>query len=206
MSGDTVDDGSGPKESLKRQRSLKRAHVGWPPALRELKELLYEVYLAAGAPSLDDIAGAVAADDGLGGAPSRDTVHRVLTHASVPPSQADVVAVATVLARRAVWDATDLAGRVRDLWVRARLAQGVGRPVSDFRGDERLVLDRGLGVHPALDTGDAHNRFGFLPAYIPRNHDARLRSCCLFDLERCASNGSPDRVVAGRWAHTDRAS
>ncbi|MGW7539987.1 trypsin-like peptidase domain-containing protein, partial [Streptomyces sp. NPDC054770] len=36
--------------------------------------------------------------------------------------------------------------------------------------------------------------------------DATLRSCCLFDLERCASNGSPDRVVAGRWAHTNRAS
>jgi len=33
-----------------------------------------------------------------------------------------------------------------------------------------------------------------------------LRSCCLFDLERCASNGSPDRVIAGRWAHTNRAS
>ncbi len=33
-----------------------------------------------------------------------------------------------------------------------------------------------------------------------------LRSCCLFDLEGCASNGSPDRVVAGRWAHTNRAS
>jgi hypothetical protein len=33
-----------------------------------------------------------------------------------------------------------------------------------------------------------------------------LRSCCLFDLERCASNGSPDRVVVGRSAHADRAS
>ncbi|MER6166094.1 hypothetical protein, partial [Streptomyces violaceorubidus] len=33
-----------------------------------------------------------------------------------------------------------------------------------------------------------------------------LRSCCLFVLERCASNGSPDRVVAGLWAHTNRAS
>jgi transposase len=34
----------------------------------------------------------------------------------------------------------------------------------------------------------------------------RVSSCCLSDLERCASNGSPDRVVAGRWAHTNRAS
>lgn len=33
-----------------------------------------------------------------------------------------------------------------------------------------------------------------------------LRSCCLFDLERCLSNGSLDRVVAGRSAHTSGAS
>ncbi|WP_330266253.1 acyltransferase [Streptomyces griseorubiginosus] len=34
----------------------------------------------------------------------------------------------------------------------------------------------------------------------------RLRSCCLFDLGRRASNGGPDRVVAGREAHTNRTS
>ncbi|MFF3515970.1 TnsA-like heteromeric transposase endonuclease subunit, partial [Streptomyces sp. NPDC002573] len=33
-----------------------------------------------------------------------------------------------------------------------------------------------------------------------------FRSCCLFDLERCASNGSLDRVVADRWAHASGAS
>ncbi|MFF9457700.1 hypothetical protein [Streptomyces flaveolus] len=176
MSDDTSGGRPGQKESRKRQRPLTRAHVGWPLALRELKGLLYEVYLAAGAPSLNEIAGAVADDDGLDGAPGRDTVHRVISDASVPPSQADVVAVATVLARRAVWDAADLAGQVRDLWVRARMAQGAGRPVSDFRGDERLVLDAGLGIHPALDSGGARDRFGILPAYIPRDHDARLKA------------------------------
>ncbi|MEU7547115.1 hypothetical protein, partial [Streptomyces sparsogenes] len=176
MSGDTRGGQPGPKESRKRQRPLKRARVGWPPALCELKGLLYEVYLAAGAPSLDEITGDIAADDDLDGAPSRDTVHRVISDASVPPSQADVVAVATALARQAVWDAPDLAGRVRDLWVQARMAQGVGRPVSDFRGDVRLVLDGGLGVHRALDTSGARDRFGILPAYIPRDHDARLKA------------------------------
>ncbi|WP_331746515.1 hypothetical protein OG923_33535 (plasmid) [Streptomyces halstedii] len=177
MSGDTADGRSGPKENPKRPRPLKqltREQVGWPPALRELKELLYEVYVAADAPSLDDIAGAVAADDDLAGAPSRDTVHRVLTKASVPPRRADVVAIATVLARRAVWDAPALTGRVCELWGRARMAQGVGRPVSDFEGDERLLLDDGLGIHPALDTDDAHDGFSVLPAYIRRKHDARL--------------------------------
>ncbi|MFD4667992.1 hypothetical protein, partial [Streptomyces halstedii] len=176
MSGDNVDGLSGPKENRKqpRPRPLTREPVGWPPALRELKELLYEVYVAAGTPSLDDIAEAVAADNKLAGAPSRDTIHRILTRASVPPKQADVVAITTVLARRAVREAPDLTERVCELWGRARRAQGVGRPVSDFEGDERLLLDGGLGIHPALDTDGARDRPDVLPAYIRREHDARL--------------------------------
>ncbi|MER6274407.1 hypothetical protein [Streptomyces sp900105755] len=157
-------------------RPVKRAHVGWPPALRELKELLYQVYLAAGAPSLNEIAEDIVGDDGLVGSPSRDTVHRAITDGERPGQQADVVAVATVLARRAAWDVPDLAGRVRDLWMRAFMARGAGRPIGDLRGDVRLVLDGGLGVHPALDIGGASDRFGTLPAYIRRDHDARLKS------------------------------
>ncbi|MEV5899408.1 hypothetical protein [Streptomyces sp. NPDC052127] len=150
--------------------------MGWPRALRELKELLYEVYLAAGAPCLDAIAEDIADDDGLAGSPSRDTVHRVITDGERPGQQADVVAVATVLARRAAWNAPDLAGRVRDLWMQTLMAQGTGRPISDIRSDARLVLDGGLGVHQALDTGGARDRFGILPAYIARGHDARLKT------------------------------
>ncbi|MFJ3934376.1 hypothetical protein, partial [Streptomyces sp. NPDC090029] len=176
MSGDSGGGLPGPEESPRRQRPLRRARVGWPPALREFKELLYEVYLAAGAPSLDEITGAIAADGGLKGAPSRDTVHRVITDGERSGQQADVVAVASVLARRAVWDVPDLVGRVRELWVRARMARGAGRPVGDFRGDVRLVLDGGLGVHPALDADGARDRFGILPAYVPRDHDARLKT------------------------------
>ncbi|MFJ2730798.1 hypothetical protein [Streptomyces collinus] len=157
-------------------RPVKRAHVGWPPALRELKELLYEVYLAAGAPSLNEITEDIVDDDGLVGSPSRDTVHRVITDGERPGQQADVVAVATVLARRAAWDVPDLTGRVRDLWMQALMAQGAGRPIGDLRGDVRLVLDGGLGVHPALDIGGASDRWGTLPAYIRRDHDAHLQS------------------------------
>ncbi|MFD7784122.1 hypothetical protein ACFV4Q_13645 [Streptomyces nojiriensis] len=175
MSGDTGDGRPGPKESPKRQRQLKRARVGWPSALRRLKELLYEVYLAAGAPSLDEIVGDIAEHDGLAGSPSRDTVHRVITDGERPKQQADVLAVATVLARRAAWDAPDLAGRLRELWVQAGMARGAGRPIGDLRGDVRLVLDGGLGVHPALDTDGARDVFGVLPAYVPRRHDARLK-------------------------------
>ncbi|MFF8932281.1 hypothetical protein ACF1AO_34015 [Streptomyces longwoodensis] len=161
---------------MKRPRPLKRARVGWPPALRELKALLYEVYSAAGTPSLNEITADIAADDGLDGAPSRDTISRVISDGERAGQQADVVAVAWVLARRAAWDAPHLAERVRALWVQDRMAQGAGRPISDLRGDVRLVLDGGLGVHPALDSDGARDRFGILPAYIRRDHDARLRT------------------------------
>ncbi|MFF3505638.1 hypothetical protein [Streptomyces sp. NPDC003247] len=40
--------------------------MGWPAALRQLKDLLYEMYLAASAPSLDEITGGIADDDNLG--------------------------------------------------------------------------------------------------------------------------------------------
>ncbi|MEU6919325.1 hypothetical protein [Streptomyces olindensis] len=149
--------------------------MGWPRALRELKDLLYEVYLAAGAPSLDEITADVAGDDGLAGAPSRDNVRRCISAPSLPPSQADVGAVATVLARRAAWDHQDLTGRVRELWVAARMAVGVGRPVGEFNEDDRLVLVD-LEVHPALDVEGAHDRVGALPVYVPRAHDTRLEA------------------------------
>ncbi|MGW2374690.1 hypothetical protein [Kitasatospora sp. NPDC001683] len=147
--------------------------MGWPVALRELKDSLFEVYLAAGAPSLDEIAGDVAEDDRLPGAPSRDTVRRVISEPTFPPQQADVVAVATVLARRARRDEGELARQVGELWVRAGMAKGVGRPIGEF--DDNLVL-ADLEVHPALETGDARTRFGVLPRYVPREHDTRLRT------------------------------
>ncbi len=131
------------------------ARVGRPPALREFKDPLFEVYLAAGSPSLKEITEAITDDDGLVGAPSRDTVHGLISDAERPGQQTYVVAVVTVPARRAAWDTPDLVGRVRELWLRARMAQGAERPISDLRGDLRLLLDAGLGIHPALDTDGA---------------------------------------------------
>jgi hypothetical protein len=58
-----------------------------PGALRELKDFLYELYLYAGAPTMDVIAAGIAADDDLIGAPSRDTIHRCLSSPELPPSQ-----------------------------------------------------------------------------------------------------------------------
>ncbi|MFD6280166.1 hypothetical protein ACFWFI_32090 [Streptomyces sp. NPDC060209] len=167
---------AGPEGEREAGTTAEAGTGGWPLPLRELKALLYEVYLAAGAPSLDEMTEDIAAGDDLEGAPSRDTVHRVISDGERPGQQADVVAVAWVLARRAAWDTASLAARVRELWVQARMAQGAGRPIGDLRGDVRLVLDGGLGVHPALDSDGARDRFGILPTYIRRDHDAHLRT------------------------------
>ncbi|MEE1943289.1 hypothetical protein V1L54_28450, partial [Streptomyces sp. TRM 70361] len=188
MSRDT---GSGP-QGAKRPRVLERARVGWPRSLRELKDLLYEVYLAADAPSLDEIARGVDTDS-LPGSPSRDTIRRIISGPSQPASQADVVSVGSVLARLARWDVQDLAQRVRDLWVAARMATGAGRPVSVFSEDLRLVLDSGLGIHSALDTGGARDRLGILPGYIPRDHDARLKAV----VDAAAAGRSQIAVLVG---------
>ncbi|MFJ1772423.1 hypothetical protein ACIOFQ_19690 [[Kitasatospora] papulosa] len=156
----------------RRPRVLARARVGWPRPLRELKNLVYEVYLAAGTPSLDEIAEAIRKGD-LVGSPSRDTVRRCISDPSLPPSQADIVSIAAVLARLALWDGHDMTARVRGLWVEARMAMGVGRPVGEFEDD--LVLTD-LEVHPALDVEGARGRLGVLPAYVRREFDRQVQS------------------------------
>ncbi|UED83281.1 hypothetical protein [Streptomyces profundus] len=168
MSRDT---GGGPA----RPRQLKRAQVGWPRPLRELKDLLYEAYLAARAPSLDEIAADIAHVDAedlaVKGTPSRDTIRRCISSPDRPPSQANAVSVAIVLARRAAWDEEDLATRVRDLWTEAGMHTPVGRSIAEY--DDRLVLDD-LEVHPALAVGTAEDGLGALPAYVRREFDERL--------------------------------
>ncbi|AJT69663.2 hypothetical protein T261_8066 [Streptomyces lydicus] len=142
----------------------------WPRALRELKDLLYEVYLAADTPSADAIAADIGEDMSLPASPSGDNVRRCIS-GPVLGSQADVRSVAAVLARHARWDAQGLVARVCDLWVVAKMAKGVGRPLGDF--DDWLALSD-LEVHPALDAVEARDRLGALPPYVPREFDAGL--------------------------------
>ncbi|MCZ4126133.1 hypothetical protein [Streptomyces sp. H39-S7] len=164
-------DGTRSKAVRQAPRVVKRAAVGWPRPLREFKDLVYELYLAAGAPKLDDITADIARDDRLRGAPERDTVHRCISAPGLPASQADAVAVVTVLARRAAQDEQEAGRQARSLWTAARMAVPAGRPIGEF--NDRLVL-RDLDVHPALDAGPAP-AIGGLPPYVPREFDARLR-------------------------------
>ena len=159
--------GDGKGSGARRPRAISRPRVP-PGPLADLKALLYELYLAAGTPTLNEITVAVAADDELVGAPARDTIARIIGDPGIPASQADVASVATVLARAARWDPGDAAGRARDLWVAAQMATPVGVPLGEVTDPFALEVHR--PVHPD------HEQAGLLdlPTYLPREHDAAL--------------------------------
>ncbi|MFE5899990.1 hypothetical protein ACFQ67_21670 [Streptomyces sp. NPDC056488] len=155
-------------------RLLKRAIGLTPGPLKDLKDLLYRTYLAADAPTLDDIAADIADADGddraIAGAPSRDTVHRCISSAELPAKQADAVAVAVVLARRAAWDEADITRRIRKLWMQAEAALPLGLPVREVVDPFALEVHRAIEVSP-----EGHAALPLLPAYVERAHDVRLR-------------------------------
>src|SRR4051794_6124486 len=141
-----------------------------PGPLRELKDLLYQLYLGAGTPQLEGIAAEGAKDDSLSGAPGKDTVHRCISAPTLPAKQHDVVAVAIVLARQAGWDVEDAARRTRDLWVKAKSYIPPGRLLTEFTDPFDLE------VHRAIDpTVSGDQNLPVLPVYVPRPHDQRLK-------------------------------
>ncbi|MFE0509473.1 tetratricopeptide repeat protein [Streptomyces sp. NPDC058964] len=173
MSGD----GNG---RVKRPHPMKRAQAG-PGPLRDLKDLLYELYEIAECPTLDEITAKIQETDNddlvINGAPRRDTIRRYIASPEVPPSQADTVAIAVALARLApgAWDGRDSEGdlvrRVRKLWIEARRYAPAGLPVKD------AVDPRAFEVHPAIDAGPPQDGtpLPVLPPYIERAHDLPLR-------------------------------
>ncbi|MFF5109656.1 tetratricopeptide repeat protein [Streptosporangium sp. NPDC000509] len=154
-----------------RRRPLPITRSQVPPGpLRDLRDLLYELYMEAGAPALDDIAGEISHELPGPGAPERDTVRRILTSAEIPSDQADLTAVITVLARLAGRDPAVAADRGRELWRSARLTSAAGSP-----GHRRSSADPfSLGVHRAIDAGAEAVGMGVLPVYVPRPHDDHL--------------------------------
>src|SRR4051794_20292522 len=162
MSGDNED------RSFRRPRVLARPRVQ-PGPLRDLKDLLYELYLQAGAPPLDDIAALIRDDDELPGAPQRDTIRRCISSPTLPPNQHDAVAVATVLARSARWNEHDAVSRARELWVQGRMIAPRGRPINELTDPFELE------VHRAIEAPGHNSSLPLLPPYVPRAHDVRLR-------------------------------
>lgn len=165
-----------------------------PSALKDLKDLLYELYLLAGGPTLDEIEVEVAGltdslarelgrpeedvDALIGAAPKRDTIARIVGGPELPASQQDVVAVAVTLARAAgrlppragLRDVAALADQVRQLWVRARKEPPpprAGKPIAEYTP---FVLE----IHRAIEIH--HERpISTLPQYVARAHDQHLR-------------------------------
>jgi TPR repeat protein len=139
-----------------------------------LKRRLYQLYLDAGAPSLDYLVTLIAEAPDLNelpGSPSRDTIHRCLSKPTLPSSQADVVTVATVLARAARVDVDDVVAEVRRHWTQAHL-----NPSDPLRTVGKWsAVD--LGVQPAIDplTRDPTDTATSLPEYLRREHDDKLR-------------------------------
>ncbi|MEV0095133.1 transcriptional regulator [Streptomyces sp. NPDC050738] len=139
--------------------------------MRELKELVYQAYLAAGAPSLDMMAADVAADDTLTAAPSRDTLHRIISSPDIPAQQADLLALVTVLTRRAAWPEGEATRQAGNLWVAARLERPVGKLIGELNDPYDLEVHRAIEVEAtARLTGPE-----LLPAYVRREHDEALR-------------------------------
>jgi predicted negative regulator of RcsB-dependent stress response len=175
---------------VRRRRAIERPRIP-PGPLAELKALLYELYLQAGTPTLDEIAAWIADDQQVAGWPGRDTVTRIIGGTAMPPSQADVTTVATVLARAARWDPQDAARRARELWVAARMAiariPAAGIAVSD--ADPRL-----LGVHAAISVPGMPDEVP--PEYVPRDADGG-ESGVRAKVEAAASRGGFVLLVGG---------
>ncbi|MDQ1019954.1 tetratricopeptide repeat protein [Streptomyces afghaniensis] len=143
-----------------------------PGPLRELKDLLYEVYLSAGAPTLDAMAEMFAdldaEDEQIKAAPSRDTVQRMIASSDLPARQADVVALVVLLSRQAGGEAEQAGRDAGRLWMQARLQRPLGRPIHECDPFE-LEVHRSIGA-------DSHDvPLPPLPAYIKRDHDRQLQ-------------------------------
>ncbi|RZT75489.1 HEAT repeat protein [Pseudonocardia sediminis] len=92
-----------------------------PGPLQRLKTQLYELYVRAHYPTLDTMADAVAADDALAGAPSRDSIRRYISGPGRPDEYADLEALVTVLARAAGLDVPPVLAHAREHWLQAGL-------------------------------------------------------------------------------------
>ena len=156
---------------VRRPRKVARAPL---PAgsVRNLREVLYQLYVEADCPRLDELAAAIAADDDLEGSPGKDAINRMIKSGG-PASQQDTVTVAVALIHAAGrQDASIVARQVRQLWLAAQTATPavpptrLGRPVADC---DPLALE----VHPAIQADG--ERSDSLPAYVSRAHDIRLR-------------------------------
>ncbi|MCZ4122748.1 hypothetical protein [Streptomyces sp. H39-S7] len=100
------------------------------------------------------------------GAPSRDTIRRIIGSPDLPAKQADVVSLIAVLTRRVAEDDSAAAKRAAQLWTTVRLQEPLGLDIADLN-----PLD--LEVHRSIEIPGT-TRLPPLPAYVARKHDSLL--------------------------------
>lgn len=145
----------------------------------------YDLYLAAGGPTLDELAADAAhlADElDLRGRPSRDTIHRILNAPTFPQDDRDVEVLAAVLARQLNRDVSAVCGQIHLLWTAAaRRPTPEPDPAAPAVPDDRDRPGRPLHqvtdpfdyeVHHAIDAPAAE--LPALPPYVRRDHDRIL--------------------------------
>jgi len=194
-------------EAMSSDERRRRPRPVEPPRLpdgplKDLKAAVYELYLQADTPTLDEIkaevdslavslvelfrAGGVNEDtaerqvDELEGAtPRRDTIGRIIGAPALPPSQPDLVAVVVALSA--------MAGRLPSYTIHGDLPALIAQVRRLWRRARSAPPPRRLGkpirncsplnleVHRAIEIADRGIRAPALPPYIPRAHDTRLR-------------------------------
>ncbi|WP_203896565.1 hypothetical protein, partial [Actinoplanes xinjiangensis] len=82
---------------VRRPRKLARPDLE-PGREQKVRDLLYDLHLQAGRPSLEDLENRIGGDQRLLGAPKKDVIRRIISRGG-PAAQADVRAVARTLAR-----------------------------------------------------------------------------------------------------------
>jgi hypothetical protein len=126
------------RRSVRRPRPITRVDLPLGPA-KDLNDAIYDLYLAADTPRLDEIVASVAelADElDLPGKPGRDTVDRIIGGDGVRTQQ-DTVSVAVVLAHAAGRDPAVVADGVRGLWRAAKAFSP--KPAASGRGADGSV-------------------------------------------------------------------
>ncbi|MFC6023634.1 tetratricopeptide repeat protein [Plantactinospora solaniradicis] len=171
--------------------------------LRSLKAAIYDLYLRAETPTLDEIEAEIdtlalelvsllrsstidqdqaeaEADALVGAAPRRDTISRIIASPRIPPNQSDVVAVAVALTRLAGGvPGPDVRKSVTALVEQIRRLWLAARSAPPLPRLGKLIRDctpLALEVHRAIEVPGRGGGLPVLPPYVPRAHDALVES------------------------------
>jgi TPR repeat protein len=159
------------KCAVSSSRPIPRPAVPQGSPLRQLKELLYSLYLEAGTPTLDDIVKWIYAAYTaclVPSVPSRDTVRDCIGSPQLPAKQSDAITIAGTLASHGCRNPDDAKAHACQLWVDAYEWVPLGRPITDL--NDPFTLE----VHRAIDTIQGHTDLPLLPPYVERDHDREL--------------------------------